>query len=150
MSSKKLIWWTGHSANLEWMQFGDQDSKMAHITFTRELSDGSVTILIHKINDESPAAGPARFSLETGLGEHTLAVDGFGMIIEMNDGSMGFQTPALAGENKTLFANVIDRASDHIRVVINEGTYTFPTTQFHPELKKIFRPTSFKPSDQNR
>ena len=139
MLSKKQTWWNGKNENLEWLQFGDLELKVPLISMTRTLPEGGVTILIHTISENSSMPGPASFSMETGTGDQTIAVDGYGMLVKMNDGAIGFQTAELDGENKNVFANVVNSAANEFRVVVNGKEFIFPIYEFNTELKNIFR-----------
>lgn len=139
MSGKMQSWWIGKNESLEWLQYGQKDLKIPLLTITRTLDDGTVVVLIHKTNEKPGAIGPAKFSMETGAGDQTIAVDGFGFLLEMNDGSIGFETVPLNGKNKNVFTDVTRTANSELRVIVNEEQFIFPIYEFKADLENIFR-----------
>jgi hypothetical protein len=146
--SREYAWQAGFNGDVAWVQFVDRVKNRAILSFLRNPGNHAVETHLHDasaaLQGRSDVPRFARFSLETGAGDATVAVDGIGTLQSFTDGKIGFS------EGNTAYARddglrphrkVLTKIHRSFRLWIDETVYCFPVSvEARKALKTMYAP----------
>lgn len=144
--------WKGDYSDKEcWLQYGDHDTGQMVVSFVRWLDTHNVPITIHDASQavlpNTKVPGFATFALETGEGDETLAMEGWGSFFQFDDGTTGFSINNNGFDSDDymeMIRGVLKRVQagrQNLRILINDWTLELPYTEgMILALNRIFSP----------